>query len=474
MKSNCFVLIAVSLLATEIFAIKPGSSTLVASQRKKAPLLKASHAGSLEQAVELRAASSGGSATMSTSVANLFKAIVGSGVLSLPVGIAAFSTSPSALKIALGMMAVIGVISAYCFTMVGRVVEATGTNTWGEAWGVAVGEGSKWVPTSLVALLTASASLQYTMIIGDSFAAIFKQVPGLKFLGHRSAAMWAITLCATLPLSLLPSLEALGAASYLGLGGLVYTALFMIARKGAYQEGGAYFEAIDAAMQPSLGAAEPVGAIVKSGLESGKIFVLVSIMATAFLAHFIAPQFYNELSAGEGADGKPATGGKMGRFTQLTGGGFLMSGLLSAVVMYAGFSTFGGACDGYILNNYASTDQLAQLARFAIGGSIVCTYPLIHQGLRDSIMEMTNTPRVPTSIAAVVAVTCIAMALTDLGVVAAVSGAFVSTTIGYILPSIMFGQLLASQGGNPVELVIARAVTVLGFYLVYIGMKAAF
>ena len=156
MKSNCFVLIAVSLLATTVNAAKPGSSTIVASQRKKAPLLKASHAGSLEQAVELRAASSGGSATMSTSVANLFKAIVGSGVLSLPVGIAAFSTSPSALKIALGMMAVIGVISAYCFTMVGRVVEATGTNTWGEAWGVAVGEGSKWVPTSLVALLTAS------------------------------------------------------------------------------------------------------------------------------------------------------------------------------------------------------------------------------------------------------------------------------------------------------------------------------
>ena len=68
----------------------------------------------------------------------------------------------------------------------------------------------------------------------------------------------------------------------------------------------------------------------------------------------------------------------------------------------------------------------------------------------------------------------IGMKITDLGVVAAVSGAFVSTTIGYILPSIMFGQLLASQGGNPVELVIARAVTVLGFYLVYIGMKAAF
>ena len=47
--------------------------------------------------------------------------------------------------------------------------------------------------------------------------------------------------------------------------------------------------------------------------------------------------------------------------------------------MIAGFLTFGGAADGYILNNYATTDSLAQLARLAIGGSIVTTYPLLHQ-----------------------------------------------------------------------------------------------
>ena len=61
--------------------------------------------------------------------------------------------------------------------------------------------------------------------------------------------------------------------------------------------------------------------------------------------------------------------------------------VLSAVVMVSGFLTFGGAADGYILNNYATTDKLAQLARLAIGGSIVTTYPLLHQGLRDTVQE---------------------------------------------------------------------------------------
>ena len=45
----------------------------------------------------------------------------------------------------------------------------------------------------------------------------------------------------------------------------------------------------------------------------------------------------------------------------LTALGFFLSASLSAVVMAAGFLTFGGAADGYILNNYAQTDRLAQV-----------------------------------------------------------------------------------------------------------------
>ena len=40
--------------------------------------------------------------------------------------------------------------------------------------------------------------------------------------------------------------------------------------------------------------------------------------------------------------------------------------------------------------------------------------------------------------------TAIALALTNLGTIAAVTGALVSTSIGYVLPSLMLGQTLAS------------------------------
>merc|ERR1711972_517648 len=156
-----------------------------------------------------------------------------------------------------------------------------------------------------------------------------------------------------------------------------------------------------------------------------KVFVLVSILATAFCAHFIAPQFYNELSDGGGDDGSS----KMGRFNILTAGGFALSAALSAVFMGAGYLTFGGASNGYILNNYATSDRFAQAARLAIGTSIVTTYPLLHQGLRDTVIEALGTSRVATTVGCVGLITALGMRLTNLGTVAAVSGALVSTSL---------------------------------------------
>lgn len=199
MRTRCLLLLALASVGVD--ALKPSTAPslpLVGRQQHK------------KSASELLAAGkSQGTSDMTTSTANLVKSIIGSGVLSLPVGIAAFSSSKSALLPACLIMTVIGIISAYCFIMVGRVVESTGASTWGEAWAQAVGEDSAWVPTTLVALLTTSASLQYSMVIGDSFSAIFRTVPGLKFLGKRWASIVAVTLFGTLPLSLLPNLDKL-------------------------------------------------------------------------------------------------------------------------------------------------------------------------------------------------------------------------------------------------------------------------
>ena len=194
----------------------------------------------LSRTVPLVAAATDSESTgssVASSTVNLVKAIVGSGVLSLPVGIAAFSSSRKALIPALTMLSVIGTLSAYCFAMVGRVCVATGTTTWGAAWKKAVGEKSAWIPSSFVAILCASASLQYTMVIGDSFAPIFAQAGLPSLVASRNGAIALVTGLCTLPLSLLPNLEMLKYTSFLGIGGLLYTAAFMAGRVGAYKPG---------------------------------------------------------------------------------------------------------------------------------------------------------------------------------------------------------------------------------------------
>ena len=143
--------------------------------------------------------------------------------------------------------------------------------------------------SALIGLLTFSVSLQYTMVIGDSFSSIFSAWGLPAPLTTRTGAILLLTVIGTLPLSLLPSLSALSFTSVLGVAGLLYTAAFMLLRVPAYAAGSALHAAVPAAMQPKFDDALSF---------SPQVFVLVSILASAFLCHFVAPQFFNELSPG--------------------------------------------------------------------------------------------------------------------------------------------------------------------------------
>ena len=54
-----------------------------------------------------------------------------------------------------------------------------------------------------------------------------------------------------------------------------------------------------------------------------QVFMLLSILATAFCAHFLSPQFLDQLSTTRAADGTEQS--KLPRFTLLTAGGFILS-----------------------------------------------------------------------------------------------------------------------------------------------------
>lgn len=116
-----------------------------------------------------------------------------------------------------------------------------------------------------------------------------------------------------------------------------------------------------------------------------------------------------------------------------------------------GFLTFGGSSSGYILNNYATTDRLATVARVAVASSLVFSYPLCFVGLRDGIREMRGSKpgetknRTRWTVGLLAAVTAASLKLTDLGFVNSFGGALIGSGIVYVFPALMFLKPLMNK-----------------------------
>ena len=72
----------------------------------------------------------------------------------------------------------------------------------------------------------------------------------------------------------------------------------------------------------------------------------------------------------------------------MSAGAFVLAALLCGSIMTWGFLTFGAASQGLILNNYATSDPLAFIARLGIGCSIIFSYPINFIGLREGVLGL--------------------------------------------------------------------------------------
>ena len=115
-------------------ASPPFSDGLRAPMQSKTPSLLASTRGHMAASssgnfgARLQALRGGaGNTPLVGCIGSLVKNIVGSGVLSLAGAVAAFSDQPNAIYPALAIALVAGVMSAYCFALVGRTCRLTGT-----------------------------------------------------------------------------------------------------------------------------------------------------------------------------------------------------------------------------------------------------------------------------------------------------------------------------------------------------------
>lgn len=314
----------------------------------------------------------GGTATISNEVMNLVKAIVGVGVLSLPAGVAQCGTAPSALVPAMVMIAGVGMLSAYGFALIGKVCSYTGATSYRGAWERSVGPKSSWIPAVSTTCKTFLACLAFSMVLADTFAGLLGKPDS------RTLVLVSLTTFLLLPLCWMKNLSSLAPFSLAGILGMAYTAVAMTVRyfDGSYTSpSGALRPLVIQALRPSFGSDGWKTVVKPSSL------ILLCMLSTAYMAHFNAPKFYQELR-----------NNTLPRFHTVVASAFGISIVLMSFITAIGFLTFGQAVSGLVLNNYATQDVLMSVSRVAVAISLLFSYPLAFQGCRDGVLDLLQLP----------------------------------------------------------------------------------
>jgi len=401
----------------------------------------------------------GGTATIPDEVFNLIKSIVGAGVLSLPAGVVAFGDAPSAMIPATILIALMGVISAYTFALIGRVCQLTNTMSYAHAWDATVGKSTSFIIAFSCFIDCWFGNLSYSMILADTISNLLASV-GIA--ATRTQSLMGVTGIVLLPLCLMKNLSSLAPFSLLGIIGVLYTSFGMAARyfTGAYAPGGKFVATT--LSEPVFGSAGAKAAL------STKSLILTSMLSNAYIAHFNAPKYFAELK-----------NNTMSRFSQVIAWSFGSSVLLYSMITALGFLTFGAASNGLILNNYSTQDIIMNFSRVAIGLSVTGSYPLLFDGTRDGLLDLFKVPKEKRTnslfnkltFGVLAMTTIVASKLTDLGLVASVGGATFGTALVFIYPAIMF---LKSQNGKKTnETMLVKLIMVLGVIMGSFGTKLA-
>lgn len=357
------------------------------------------------------------------SIVSLVKNIVGAGMLALPAGMAA--GGGTGLIPATAIVLSCCLMSAYTFSLVGRACEETGAHDFRDLWGETLGEHTSWIVDFMILGVAGGALLIYGCFLGDMLT---------QLTNDYFSRTGAIVLCGLvlLPLALMPDLSSLAPVSVVGVGAIIYSAVFIIYRAvdGSYKEGGALLA--ETALKPAFDTLSNTRVSVGSTL-------LFNCLLTAFMGHTNAVRFYNELQ-----DRTPE------RFAGVVNFSFLASAAVYLVVMLAGYFTFGSVSTVPILSNYATTDMLCFFARLATFVSIISSHPLLFFSTRDVTISTLKacgftadfSPSSPRwrliSVVMLTLLTVAAVVTSDVGFVVSLNGALFGSGLIFCVPTAVF------------------------------------
>ena len=408
--------------------------------------------------------------TQFSASANLVKNIVGTGVLTLPAGVARLSdgglSSPEALGLSALLLVAFGAMNAWGFALLGEACARTGATTYAGVWRASLGPRYAAVPAVASLFLTFTASVACLSVIADGATDLCSALTGIDYFAlPRDAILVALVGAVLAPICSLRSLAPLATPSKIGVVGTVVAAaaLLAVAAGGDYAPGGALADAtpfppqlLAAADAGIADAADAAATSVAARLPSaGGVAFFLSLLSNAYLAHYNAPSVYASLGGGDGggAAGSDAPdASQLDRFYSVVGAAFAASGALFLAITAAGFSTFGVASQPMILNNYASADPLAITARVGFVLCVLFEFPLLERPFRLAIAELAGAPPAaalaPAAVAASVAlITATALAGVPLDTLSAVGGGTGGALLIYVAPALVALRLDAAAAG---------------------------
>ncbi|AGO10842.1 AaceriAFR671Wp [[Ashbya] aceris (nom. inval.)] len=332
-------------------------------------------------------------------------------------------------------------------------LKLTGKTTYQDTVEFAMGRPGKFAVLFANGMFAFGGCVGFCIIIGDSIPHVLRAFfPNHISYFNRNLIISIVTIFVSYPLSLNRNISKLSKASMLALVSLLLIVVIVVVR------------------------GPTVSNDYKGSFELDELFVTprlfqgISVISFALVCHHNTSFIYFSLR-------KPS----LRRFNSLTHISCIISMVVCLIAGYSGFLTFKSKTKGNILNNFPSTDNYINFARFCFGFNMLTTFPLEIFVLRDVIRDLISVkaakdepPKLSTrshfiiTTGLVLSTMGISLTTCNLGALLELVGSTTASLSAYILPP-MTNLILTGERRSVKEKLPHYACILFGFSIMIIS-----
>ncbi|OCH85803.1 amino acid transporter [Obba rivulosa] len=355
---------------------------------------------------------------MLDSVANMANSILGAG-LPYAVRQAGFVTGLFLLVILCG-------VTDWTIRLIVLNAKLSGRNSYIEIMNYCFGPSGRAAVSFFQFAFAFGAGDTIPHVIRSVFPTLY-QVPVLSLLTKRQFVIFLCTACVSYPLSLYRSIHHLARASLLALVGML-TIVCAVLLEGPRTD------------SELKGSSDPA---VRFSIVGPGVFQAIGVISFAFVCHHNSLLIYGSLRT-------PT----LDRFARVTHISTAMSLVACCTLAISGYLVFTDKTQGNILNNFAASDTLINVARFCFGLNMFTTLPLELFVCREVVEQyffsheqFSMQRHVFFTTAILYAAMIISLITCDLGVMLEITGGASATALAFIFPAACYMKL--SNPGAP-------------------------